>query len=155
MTNQRKPKIPNRGNARGAQNRKVRRDALREELQAREYLRQIDEIDRTLQGNWRDLASGELQALKLRADLQFRRLAKVLPDLRLSSERVNVAGLNGSLTEMGRQIIAAMGGGDMSPEAGAAMLQALAAQVRITEIDELARRVSDLESRRGVSDGKS
>jgi hypothetical protein len=155
MTNQRKPKIPNRGNARGAQTRKLRRDALREELQAREYLRQIDAIDQTLQENWRDLASGELQALKLRADLQFRRLAKVLPDLRLSSQRVSVNGLSGSLTEMGRQIIAAIGGGDVSPEEGAAMLQALAAQARITEIDELAKRVSELESKREVTNGKS
>ncbi len=36
MTNERKQKIPNRGNARAAQNRKLRRDALREELKARE-----------------------------------------------------------------------------------------------------------------------
>ncbi len=151
MTHERKRKIPNRGNARGAQNRKLRRDALREELKAREYLRQIEEIDGTLQENWRDLASGELQALKLRADLQFRRLAKVLPDLRLSSERVSVEGLSGSLTEMGRQIIAAMGGGGLSPEAGAAMLQALAAQARITEIDELAKRVAALEEKNGKS----
>jgi hypothetical protein len=68
---------------------------------------------------------------------------------------VSVNGLSGSLTEMGRQIIAAIGGGDVSPEEGAAMLQALAAQARITEIDELAKRVSELESKREVTNGKS
>ncbi len=148
MTNERKQKIPNRGNARAAQNRKLRRDALREELKAREYLRQIEEIDQKLQ---EDEWSANLQALKLRADLQFRRLAKVLPDVKSSSERVSVEGMTGSLTEMGERIIEAMGSGDLSTDAGTAMLSAMASLVRVIEADELAKRVAALEAKHGKS----
>ncbi len=148
MTNKKKQKIPNRGNAKATQNRKLRRDALREELKAREYLRQIEEIDQKLQ---EDEWSANLQALKLRADLQFRRLAKVLPDVKSSSERVSVAGMTGSLTEMGEKIIAAMGSGDLSTDAGTAMLSAMVSLVRVTEADELAKRVAALEEQHGKS----
>ena len=62
--------------------RKQRREALREELKAREYLRQLDIIDSELADNWKTLSSENVAALRLKADLNFKRLAKVLPDLK-------------------------------------------------------------------------
>ena len=46
MTDSKKAEIQNaaRGNSRAAQNRAIRRDALREELQSREYVRQVTSI---------------------------------------------------------------------------------------------------------------
>lgn len=90
-------------------NRQIRRESLREELQAREYLRQLMHIDAELGGindsvkklvvpkvesplmlaKAREDADFELhkagtriKALRVRADINFRRLAKVLPDLK-------------------------------------------------------------------------
>ena len=148
MTDKKKPTSPNRGNAKAARNRKVRRDSLRDELKAREYLRQIEEINKTLKkDDWGD----NLQALKLRVDIQFRRLAKTLPDLKASSESVNLEGLTGSLTKKGEKIIAAMSNGELSPDAGTSLLQAMASLTRVTEFDELAKRVKALEAKHGKS----
>lgn len=53
--------------------------------------------------------------------------------------------LSGTLTEQGQQVIAALGEGKLPASDAAAILQALAAQSKVTEIDELERRVSELE----------
>ena len=148
MTDKKKPTSPNRGNAKAARNRKVRRDSLRDELKAREYLRQIEEINKSLK---KDDFSDNLQALKLRVDIQFRRLAKTLPDLKASSESVNLEGLTGSLTKKGEKIIAAMSNGELSPDAGTSLLQAMASLTRVIEFDELAKRVKALEVKHGES----
>ena len=54
MPEKKKKPIPNcknsitKGNSRAAQNRKIRRDALREELKARNYIGQLSEIEQRL-----------------------------------------------------------------------------------------------------------
>lgn len=68
---------------RPSHNKQVRRDALREELQAREYLRQIQQVDNALSAEWRTMKRTQVEALRLKVDLNFRRLKKVLPDLKL------------------------------------------------------------------------
>jgi len=55
---------------------------LREELQAREYLRQLEMVDSEITENWRSLSSENVSALRLKTDLNFKRLAKVLPDVK-------------------------------------------------------------------------
>lgn len=55
--------------------------------------------------------------------------------------------LNGTLTEQGLQVIESMGKGDVSPSDAASMLSALASQARVTEIDELVKRVAALEAK--------
>lgn len=97
-------------NKRAEENKAIRREALREELQAREYLRQLESIDKEfgeinetvknlktptaqqtkanalVTGNnfGRELARADtrIKALKERATLNFKRLNKVLPDLK-------------------------------------------------------------------------
>lgn len=63
-------------------NRSLRRETLREELKSREYLRQLEEISRFLRRHWKDISSEQTAALRLRAEINFKRLAKVLPDAR-------------------------------------------------------------------------
>ena len=63
-------------------NKKARLDALRESLKGGEYLRQIEEVCKELGHNWRELSSEQIAALRLKADINFRRLNKVLPDLK-------------------------------------------------------------------------
>ncbi len=58
--------------------------------------------------------------------------------------------LSGNLTEKGEKIIEAMGDGKITPSDTSNMLTALASQARITEIDELEKRIGRLE-KQGVS----
>ena len=77
--------------ARPDKNRQRRRENLREELKAREYLRQLDEVAQEVTENWKSLSSENVSALRLKADINFKRLAKVLPDVKA----VELSGPNG------------------------------------------------------------
>lgn len=61
--------------------RQVRREALREELKSREYLRQIHKILRD-DLSQRDLPINEIQRLKTRMQGYFNLLSKTLPDVK-------------------------------------------------------------------------
>ena len=52
---------------------------------------------------------------------------------------------NGTLTEQGRAVMAAVSAGDLAPSQGAALVGALGALARVAEVDELAARVAALE----------
>ena len=82
--------------ARPDKNKQRRREALREELQAREYLRQLELVDTELTTNWKSLSSENVSALRLKADLNFKRLGKVLPDLKA----VEISGDDGGPLEL-------------------------------------------------------
>jgi Family of unknown function (DUF5681) len=56
---------------------------------------------------------------------------------------------DGSLTEQGRAILAAVASAELAPSQGAALLGALGTLARVAEIDELAARVAALESKHG------
>ncbi len=144
LEKQKKHPVQSRGNSRAAQNKRIRRDALREELKSREYLNQISKIDKKLQS---DEWSESLQALKLRVDTNFRLLAKTLPDLKSVSAPVHLDGMTGSLTEMAERIITAMSNGELSPDDGTSLLKALASLTKVQEFDALAARVKALEEK--------
>ena len=78
-------------------NKQRRRENLREELKAREYLRQLDEVAGDVSENWRTLSSEQVSALRLKSDLNFKRLAKVLPDLKA----IELSGDGGGPLEIG------------------------------------------------------
>lgn len=52
---------------------------------------------------------------------------------------------DGSLTEQGRAVLAAVAGGELAPGQGAALLGAIGTLARVSEIDELERRIAALE----------
>ena len=56
---------------------------------------------------------------------------------------------DGSLTEQGRAVLASVAAGELAPGQGAALVGAIGALARVTEIDELAQRVAALESKHG------
>ena len=58
---------------------------------------------------------------------------------------------NGTLTEQGRAVMAAVAAGDLAPSQGAALVGALGALARVVEVDELATRVAELERHHGKS----
>ena len=53
---------------------------------------------------------------------------------------------DGTLTEQGRAVLAAVAAGELGPSAGAALLGAIGTLARVTEIDEIEARLSKLEA---------
>ncbi len=72
-------------------------------------------------------------------------LERVIPTIKAKDEPVMLGSLKGTLTEQGQAIIQAMGKGTLAPTEAATMLQALAAQARITELEVLEQRLRTLE----------
>lgn len=72
-------------------------------------------------------------------------MERVCPPLKATDTPVNIEGLEGSLAQQGRQIIQAAGNGELTPSEASHFLQALAAQSKVTEMDELERRIAALE----------
>lgn len=74
-------------------------------------------------------------------------LERILPPLKGKDGTVEVPGLSRSksLSEKGQKILAAAGTGKISPAEASTLMQALASQARIVEVDELERRIAALE----------
>lgn len=53
---------------------------------------------------------------------------------------------DGTLTEQGRAVLSAVANGELAPSQGAALVSAIGALARVSEIDELAARVAALEN---------
>jgi hypothetical protein len=60
----------------------------------------------------------------------------------------------GTLSDQGQLILQATAAGRIAPGQAAQLLGAIAAQAKIVEVDELARRLSALETRFGGGNGK-
>lgn len=80
-------------------------------------------------------------------------LERVIPALKPMEQAVQVGiPTEGTLTEQGRAVLGAIGAGALAPSQGAAVLGAIGTLARVTEIDELTRRVEALEEKRGNKD---
>jgi Family of unknown function (DUF5681) len=82
--------------------------------------------------------AGDTTALKLCLD-------RMCPPLKAQDVTVEIDGLAGSIVEQGAKVLMAMAAGDIAPQHAALMQQALAAQARIIETQELNDRVARLE----------
>ena len=63
---------------------------------------------------------------------------------------VHIEGLEGPLAAQGSAVVKAMAAGTITPEQASTVMQALVAQARVFEVDELERRVKALEERQNV-----
>ena len=88
-----------------------------------------------------------LAAMALSGDVQAARLLleRVLAPLKPQEEVQPIALPEGSLTEQGRAVLAAVADGALAPGQGAALLGGIGQLARVVEIDELERRVASLE----------
>lgn len=87
---------------RAQKNKAVRRDALREELQSREYLRQVHQILDEL--GERGLAINEIQRMKTRMQGYFNLLSKTLPDVKAVELNAIFEAPNASREDMERAL---------------------------------------------------
>lgn len=75
-------------------------------------------------------------------------LERVIPPMRPVEGAAPIDMVEGSLTEQGRAVFAALASGALAPTQGAAVITALGGLAKIMETDELARRVAALEERK-------
>lgn len=74
-------------------------------------------------------------------------LERVVGPIKAQLPAVRIEGMPDTLTGQGEAVLRAMAAGDISPDAAADILQGIAAQARITEVDELQRRIEALEEK--------
>ena len=73
-------------------------------------------------------------------------LERLIPPMKATDSPVKLDGVGGTLSDQGAAIISAMGTGKITPDQAAKLLQTIAAQARVVEVDELEKRVSALEA---------
>lgn len=108
----------------------------------------ITKMRESLAGDVPDILAGLVAAAK-GGDVQAARLIleRVLPALK-PAEQVQALSLpNGTLTEQGRAVLAAVGAGALAPGQGAQLLTGIGTLARVVEIDELAKRIEKLEEK--------
>lgn len=84
--------------------------------------------------------AGEPAALRLCVE-------RLLPPMKARDEPVRLEGLSGtsSLVDQGQAIVNALAAGEISPGQAASVMQTVANQARIIEVEELERRIAALE----------
>ena len=75
-------------------------------------------------------------------------LERVVPPLKGREQAVVLALPDGTLTEQGRAVLAAVAGGELAPGQGTQLVAAIGNLARVAEVDELAARVAALEKAR-------
>ena len=79
-------------------------------------------------------------------------LERTVAPLKASEEAAPIALPDGTLTAQGRTVLGAVAAGDLAPGQGAALLAALGTLAKLTEADELERRIAALEGTRHATD---
>ncbi|MFN7692493.1 MAG: DUF5681 domain-containing protein [Burkholderiales bacterium] len=74
-------------------------------------------------------------------------LERVIAPVKATEEAQPLTLPDGTLTEQGRAVIASIRDGELSPTQGATLLAALGALAKLTEADELERRIAVLEAK--------
>lgn len=86
--------------------------------------------------------AGDVQAARLL-------LERALPPIKPVEQSQPLSLPDGTLTEQGRAVLASVAAGELAPGQGAALLGAIGTLARVSEVDELARRIEALEDRHG------
>jgi hypothetical protein len=82
-------------------------------------------------------------------------LERTVAPLKASEEAAPVTLPDGTLTEQGRAVLVAVASGELAPGQGAALLASLGTLAKLTEADELSRRIEALEARNALAGGKA
>ena len=77
-------------------------------------------------------------------------LERTIAPLKAAEQSAPLALPGGTLTDQGRAVIAAVASGELAPSQGAALLASLGTLAKLTEADELERRIAALEGTNGA-----
>ena len=81
-------------------------------------------------------------------------LERAIPPLKATEEPLRVALPAGTLSAQGQAVVSAIASGELAPAQGAALLASLGSLVKLTEADELERRIESLEAIYGKTSGE-
>ncbi len=84
--------------------------------------------------------SGDSAALRICVD-------RLIPPAKARDDAVRLPWPGGSLSENGRAVLEALAGEKLTPDEAQTILQAIATQARIVEVDDIEKRVTLLEQR--------
>ncbi|KVL61910.1 hypothetical protein WT01_08920 [Burkholderia cepacia] len=87
--------------------------------------------------------AGDTTALRICVD-------RIIPTIKAKDAPISIGRLTGSLADRGKVVLDALSDGSITPDEANAVMQAISAQARIVETDELARRVAALEKANGT-----
>jgi hypothetical protein len=73
-------------------------------------------------------------------------LDRLIPPAKARDDPVYIPGMADSLADNSRIVVKAIAAGELTPEEGASVLQALASQARIIEVDSIEQRLAALEA---------
>lgn len=114
---------------------------------AAEGLTPLEYLIELMRKPYPDAASAEVMAAydSMRMDAARAILPYMHPRLGTIDAPANIGELSGTLADQGRKVIEGIADGTLSPSEAASIMQTIAAQARIVEVDELERRVTALE----------
>lgn len=78
-------------------------------------------------------------------------LERTVAPLKAAEESASLALPDGTLTEQGRAVVAAIAAGELAPSQGASLLTSLGTIAKLEEADDLKRRIEALEQRYGTT----
>lgn len=78
-------------------------------------------------------------------------LERAVAPLKAAEQAETIKLPDGSLTHQGRAVLRAVASGELAPGQGAALVSAIGTLARVTEIDELAKRIEKLEGKHAKS----
>lgn len=101
-----------------------------------------DDADEILQAVIDQAKAGDLTAAKILLD-------RIVPALKPEAQAVQIGALSGGgdLVSKADAVIHAVGSGELAPDTAAQLISAVATLAKVIEIDQLEKRLADLESR--------
>jgi len=102
------------------------------------------DVDKVIEVLRDQAIAGDPQSIRILLD-------KVLPSLRPIEISTPLSLPDGSFTDQGRAVLAAIASGDLAPGQGSQLLAAIGTLSKVSEIDELTKRVSQLEKKYGLT----
>ncbi len=81
-------------------------------------------------------------------------LDRMVPPAKARGEPVNLPSLEGTLSQQGGAVLQALADGELTPDEASTIMQTIAAQARIIEVDQLERRITELEQQNAMTDSK-
>jgi len=126
-----------KGNSGNPNGRPAKADKLRQLLEGKADKVARKVIDAAL--------DGDLQAARLVMERCIAPHRAVMPTCTFDLDETK------PLTEQGRAVLAAIARGDIPPDTGKSLIDALTALARVTELDEIVRRLNQLEEQKDES----
>lgn len=113
---------------------------------------EITRLRASLAGDVPEILAGLVLAAKA-GDVQAARLIleRILPPVKAIEQAVELELPDGgTLTAQGRAVLASVAAGELAPGQGAALLGAIGTLARVTELDELTARITQLEEKQNA-----